>query len=316
MSPIYIGFAVTFAVMITVNAFGNSLVIFVVLLNKSMKTPINYLLVNLAVADLTVALFSSVQFIITPVIQHPTGVKGTMLCKFITGGNPAWIGAIASIFSLIAMAFERYCAVLYPHSIRLKLTKRRILVLIILCWLLSVIFAIPGFWAMIYVTDTKSCGHSWAKPVYAEVYTIGWTIVAGLIPISIMGGLYSRVVYRLWFTRDTTTEASQKALLRCRRRATKMVIAVTVIYVLCWVPELSIYFMGFTGALTLTQLHHGIASVLIVFNSSINPVVYSLQSSSFRRHLSDLVRCKQKRNRLFPSGDATTHTSYNAMQNG
>lgn len=62
MSPIYIGFAVTFAVMITVNAFGNSLVIFVVLLNKSMKTPINYLLVNLAVADLTVALQRTVYY--------------------------------------------------------------------------------------------------------------------------------------------------------------------------------------------------------------------------------------------------------------
>ena len=307
MLPLYTGFAVIFSVMIAVNVVGNFLVICVVLLNKSMKTPINYLLVNLAVADLTVALFSSVQFIISPAISHPTGAKGTILCKFLTGGNPAWIGAIASIFSLIALAFERYGAVLYPHSIRLKLTKRKIVLLIILCWFLSFVFTIPGFWSMIFSTETKTCGHKWSKPVYAKVYTIGWTIIAGVIPISIMAGLYSRVVHRLWFAKDTTTEASQKALLRCRKRATKMVIAVTVIYVLCWVPELSIYFLGFTGAMKLTYLHHGIASILIVFNSSINPVIYSLQSSTFRRHLSNLIRCKQRANRIFPFGDTSIH---------
>ena len=301
-SPVYIGFAVAFSVMIIVNIVGNSLVVSVVLLNKSMKTPINYLLVNLAVADLIVAIFSSVQFVITPAIQHPDGITGTVLCKFVTGGNPAWIGAIASIFSLITLAIERYCAVIHPHSIRLKLTKCKILILIVLCWFLSVVFTIPGFWAMIYRVDIKRCGHSWKKTIYAETYTIGWAIVAGIIPIGIMGGLYSRVVYRLWFAKDTTTEASQKALLRYRRRATKMVIAVTVIYVFCWVPELSIYFLGFTGAISLTQVHHGIASVLIVFNSSINPVVYSLQSSHFRRHLTDLVYCRRKANRIFPNG--------------
>ena len=194
----------TFSVMVIVNFIGNSLVISVVLLNKSMKTPINYLLMNLAVADMTVALFSSVQLIISPAISHPTGAKGTLLCKFLTGGNPAWIGAIASIFSLTALAFERYCAVLHPRSIRLKLTKRKILLLIILCWFFSVVFTIPGFWWMVFFPGTNTCGHKWTKQVYAEVYTIGWTILAGLIPISAMAGLYSRVVYRLWFTKDTT----------------------------------------------------------------------------------------------------------------
>lgn len=308
MSPLYIGFAMTFSVMVIVNFIGNSLVISVVFLNKSMKTPINYLLMNLAVADMTVALFSSVQLIISPAISHPTGAKGTLLCKFLTGGDPAWIGAIASIFSLIALAFERYCAVLHPRSIRLKLTKRKILLLIILCWFFSVVFTIPGFWWMVFFPGTNTCGHKWTKQVYAEVYTIGWTILAGLIPISAMAGLYSRVVYRLWFTKDTTTEASQRALLRCRKRATKMVIAVTFIYVLCWVPELSIYFLGFTGLMKLTYLHHGIALSLIVFNSSINPVIYSLQSSTFRRHVSDLIRCKQTKNRIFPGGNSTSQT--------
>lgn len=83
-----------------------------------------------------------------------------------------------------------------------------------------------------------------------------------------------------------------------------MVVFVTVIYVLCWVPELLIYFLGFTGAITLAGIHHTIAAALIVFNSSVNPIVYSLQSSQFRKHLADLICCK--RNRVSPMNLSTT----------
>ena len=75
--------------------------------------------------------------------------------------------------------------------------------------------------------------------------------MAGIIPIGIMGLLYYRVIYRLWFTKDNTTEVTQKALLRYRRRLTKMIMAVTIIYVLCWGPEVMIYFLGFLGVFTL-----------------------------------------------------------------
>ena len=50
----------------------------------------------------------------------------TGLCKFVTGGNVAWIGAISSIFSLVAITVERYCAVMYPFSNRGNLTKLKL----------------------------------------------------------------------------------------------------------------------------------------------------------------------------------------------
>ena len=126
-------------------------------------------------------------------------------------------------------------------------------------------------------------------------------MVAGVIPITIMGRLYSKVVYRLWFANSTNAESSQRALLRYRKRVTKMVIFVTVVYVMCWVPELLIYFLGFTGAISLQAIHYVIASALVVFNSSINPAVYSLQSSKFRKHIGDMICCKK--NIIIPLND-------------
>lgn len=57
---------------------------------------------------------------------HPKSMTATGLCKFVTGGNVAWIGAISSIFSLVAIAVERYYAVMYPFSNRGNLTKLKL----------------------------------------------------------------------------------------------------------------------------------------------------------------------------------------------
>lgn len=300
----YTGFAIFFSILIFVNLVGNTLVILAVSLNKAMRSPINYLLINLATADMIVALFIGIPFVVTPTLTHPEGKPGDILCKLFTGGNVGWVGALASVFTLVAVAIERYGAVLYPHSQKGKLTRTRLTVLIATCWTLSALWAIPGFNAITYMPEIKSCAHSWSKPIYAQFYTVGWSVVAGVIPIGILGALYSRMVYHLWLRKDNIREATQKALKRHRKRVTKMVVVVTVIYVLCWVPELLIYFLGFTGTITLVGVHHAIASALIVFNSSVNPIVYSLQSSQFRKHLTDLIFCK--RNRVAPASSTAT----------
>lgn len=299
LSSMYTGFSVLFSAMMIVNLVGNTLVILVVLRSRSMKTPTNYLLVNLASADMVVAIFIGIQFIATPTFTHPQGTVGSALCKIITGGAPGWVGAVASVFSLVAIAIERYWAVLHPHSQKIKLTKTKIIILAMLSWIVSIIWATPGFWATTYIKEINGCALSFSKPIYAKLYTVGWSVVAGVIPISIMGALYSRVVHRLWFVKNNAAEVTQRSLLRYRKRVTKMVIFVTLVYILCWVPELLIYFLGFTGIITLEAVHHAVAAALIVFNSSINPIVYSLQSSKFRKHLGELICCR-KSNAVVP----------------
>lgn len=308
----FIGFAIFFSILIFINLVGNTLVILAVVLNKPMRSPINFLLINLATADVIVALFIGIPFVIGPTYTHPEGKTGEILCKLFSGGNIGWAGALASVFSLVAIAIERYGAVLYPHSHKGKLTKPKIIILVITCWSLSFLWAIPGFIAVTYIKEFKSCGHSWSKPIYGHFYTVGWSVVAGVIPIGIMGILYSRMVYHLWIKKDNIREDTQKALKRHRKRVTKMVVFVTVVYVLCWVPELLIYFLGFTGTITLVGIHHTVASALIVFNSSVNPVIYSLQSSQFRKHLSELICCK--RNRISPLNQTTAATSSTATR--
>ena len=59
-------------------------------------------------------------------IQHPDGVIGTVLCKLVTDGQIASIGATSSFVTLAAIAFERYYAVVYPFGDKGELTKSKL----------------------------------------------------------------------------------------------------------------------------------------------------------------------------------------------
>lgn len=104
----------------------NSYIILCFAYLKSNRTPGNILLLNLAVADMMVALFITPRFIWSHFFIHPDGIAGTLLCKLLTSGNLTWVGGAASIFTMVAIAFERYYAVIYPHSKRGKLTYNKV----------------------------------------------------------------------------------------------------------------------------------------------------------------------------------------------
>lgn len=86
----------------------------------------NYLILNLAVADIMVALFIVPRFIFVHIFNHPDGLTGTVLCKLLTGGNLIWIGSVATAFTLVVVAIERYHAVINSHSNQGQLTATKV----------------------------------------------------------------------------------------------------------------------------------------------------------------------------------------------
>ena len=82
---------------------------------------------NLAVADIVYAAFIAPKgyFMLTSV-HHPDGMTGFVLCKLLTGGNVAWVGAVASAVFLVVIAVERYFAVIYPHGQKWKLSTNNL----------------------------------------------------------------------------------------------------------------------------------------------------------------------------------------------
>ena len=95
-------------------------------MHLSQRTPVNFLLMNLAIADMAVATFFAPRYLFIHSITHPDGAAGLLLCKLLTSGNLAWVGASSSVVTLVSTAFERYYAVLHPHGTKGKLTKNKV----------------------------------------------------------------------------------------------------------------------------------------------------------------------------------------------
>lgn len=94
--------------------------------------------------DMMVALFIAPRFIIilSHFFMHPDGMTGTLFCKLLTGGNLTWTGGAASVFTLVAIAFERYYAVMYPYCNKGKLTYNKLKVWISKKWICCMIIVI------------------------------------------------------------------------------------------------------------------------------------------------------------------------------
>lgn len=129
------------------------------------------------------------------------------------------------------------------------------------------------------------------------------------VPVLIMTALYSKVVYNLWFRRQTNpTEVAQMAVVKSRKKVTKMVLTVTVIFGLCWVPVLTLYMLSYhlPSKFEYASIIHNAAVVFICINSSINPFIYSFQMRGFKAELKKLFSFGKTKVEAFKISKATT----------
>ncbi|XP_031559221.1 octopamine receptor 1-like [Actinia tenebrosa] len=296
LTAIKIVFSVSLCVIAVINFIGNSLVIHIIRTNKLTKQPMNYLLVHLALADIMVGTFIPSRFIFTYFVSHPEGTTGAVICRMFTGGPPAWIAGLASIFFLVDISIERYLAVIHPFSRKWRIKWIKVKYIAIIAWIFALVFNCPYFFLINFVKEENFCYERW--PVerlwLPQAYSTLWLLFGALFPAIIMICLYSRVIFTLWI-KPGSVQFSQVGVLKFRRRATKMVVIVSLIYCVCWIPNLTLYFLYYIGVNYDFSDHHFIISnILITCNSAVNPFIYGFQSKKFRDELRKLVGCKNR----------------------
>ena len=306
-----ITFKVVFSLMIIVNFLGNTLVILVVLRNRRMQTPMNYLLANLALADLLYALFFIPRRLLITEFRHPGGWVGDFLCKTLTHANLSWMASVAAVITLLVIAWERYHAIIHPHNSRGRMTKGRLKKFLIFIWISSIVFLLPETVVIRYDENKPACIFDF--PVWlGKADATTWLFAIGLFPLGAMGIMYGRVVRRLWFNSDHTTNVSQRTLLKSRKRVTKTVLVITVVLAISWLPNLIYYFLEMfllindtttiqTNIGSSETLFRVVSYVFISINSTINPGIYATQDRSFRRHMWNLLTkcCGTRTNKVF-----------------
>ena len=102
-----------------------------------------------------------------------------------------------------------------------------------------------------------------------------------------------------------------QGVMRIRKRVTKMVLTVSVIYGMCWMPNLTIYALNyFSPSQNYGDVTYITSIVLVTCNSTVNPFIYVFVSQKFRRKIKNLVCCsKCCSNRVGISNESTNHTT-------
>ncbi|EDO48343.1 predicted protein [Nematostella vectensis] len=299
-------FKVTFAALILLNVGGNSLVCLVVRRFQRMRTPMNYLLVNLAISDIVVGIFFLPRHLLLGVFTYPDdGLAADWLCKLITYANLAWLASFASVYTLVIIAWERYNAIMKPLSVSARFTTKKIKICVAFTWIIAFLVTLAEVIATEYNKETAFCDYNW-KEAWNKADAAFWLFGVGVLPTVIMCSLYGRVIKSLWCSRQAVTphDVSYRSLLKSRKRVTKAALTVTSILFACWMPNLIYYFMttftpksSSTGsALTnVSPIWYRLSHVLILLNSSVNPLVYAVQDRRFRAGMkSYLCRCKRR----------------------
>ena len=89
-----------------------------------------------------------------------------------------------------------------------------------------------------------------------------------------------------------------------RKRVTLSVITVSAIFGVCWITALLIYILSYYGIYVFGPASNAISDTMFMFNSAINPFVYSLLNERFKRKLQAMF-CYKCALRVQPSSHLT-----------
>ena len=263
---------------------GNTLSIAVFHETKSRRNTTNYLLGNIAVADL-VTVVSLIPFTSLRLLQHPKGAAGRIVCILITKNNVASVSLNVSIFTLGLLAIERYNALIRPMRPGLRLTATSIWYAIVFSWASAVLFTLPLLIHTKLDDQTGRCQftfHSQAYWMVAGILLLAAVVTICFCYFRIIRGFSSGEIIGA----SRSCDRSNADNYRDKRKVVTMLITVTVVFALCYIPRLAFFLLAshLKKAVNL-YLFRRVSFLLLVSNSCINPMIYTLQSANFRSSL-------------------------------
>ncbi|XP_072772538.1 tachykinin receptor 3a isoform X2 [Nerophis lumbriciformis] len=249
-----------------------------------MRTVTNYFLLNLAFSDASMAAFNTlINFVYA---THGEWYFGEAYCRF-HNFFPV-TSVFASIYSMTAIAVDRYMAIIHP--LKPRLSAKATTGVIACIWSLAVVLAFPlCYFSKIRVLPRRTlCYVAWPRMADDPVmYHIIVTVLVYVLPLVVMGITYSIVGVTLWGGEiPGDSSDNYHGQLRAKRKVVKMMIIVLVTFALCWLPY-HIYFIV-TGLnkqlIKWKSIQQVYLSVLWLAMSSTmyNPIIYCCLNSRFR----------------------------------
>lgn len=283
------------ACLITISGiFGNSLVVVAVKKKRSLRSTTNYLLVNLAIADIFTLVFTHFG-VLQPFMKIQTGFFADLLCKIFLSFNIPATAVASSIFTVTVVAVERYHAIVKPMRSGIRLRLDTVKYAIIGIWSVALLVTSPVYIKTYYDVPRLSCRLRMNEPeglLYKSVAMI--TVV--LIPLVTTVFCYLGIIRELYFNSSVTPQnIAATDDIQNKRKMIKVALYVTLSLLLCYSPALIVICVRASGysSIRSDSLAMTLAWVLLYLEPVINPVIYAFQSTNFRDAFKEILRMRQ-----------------------
>ncbi|XP_023647489.1 neuropeptide FF receptor 2a isoform X2 [Paramormyrops kingsleyae] len=299
--PVVAVFIISYLLIFLVCMVGNGVVCYIVLRSRNMRTVTNVFILNLAISDLLVGIFCMPTTLVDNII---TGWPfGSLVCKM--SGMVQGISVSASVFTLVAIAVDRFRCIVYPFKQKLTISTSTLIIVII--WLLALSIMCPSG-VMLQVTKEQNvrvllgngnetspfywCRENWPNQGRKIYTTVLFTSIY-LAPLILIVIMYAWIGVTLFKTgmpaEGSCGHENRQIVSKKKRRVIKMLLTVALLFIVAWLPLWTVMMLSDYASLTEYQYRviniyiYPFAHWLAFFNSSINPVIYGFFNENFRR---------------------------------
>ncbi|XP_053312978.1 adenosine receptor A2b [Spea bombifrons] len=312
-SPAYIAVEVIIAVLSIV---GNVLVCWAVAINSTLKNATNYYLVSLAVADIAVGLLA-IPFAITISIGLETDFHSCLFFACFV-----LVLTQSSIFSLLAVAIDRYLAIKIPLRYKSLVTGKRARTTIAVFWILSFGIGLTPLmgWNRLDEACPSARSHNCTVPcLFEKVVTMSYMVYFNffgcvLLPLLIMLGIYIKIfmVARKQLRQielKCISSDNSRTTLQKEVNAAKSLAIIVGLFAFCWLPIHILNCITFfepSFNKTKPEWVMYMAIILSHANSVVNPIIYAYKIRdfryTFRKIISKYLVCKKDNFSKCPNG--------------
>ncbi|KAI5719711.1 hypothetical protein M8J76_013695 [Diaphorina citri] len=266
----------------------NILVIFIFYRRPSLRSPSNRFILNLVVANL-----------LSCVVFAPT----TMLLDLVSSGGLSVLVVTSSIFSVVAIAIDRYSAVLNPLHYAMSVTKTRSILLIGGTWLSALFLASPHFFVQCTSPDFWKA-HS------LTLLTTGFSIpLVALVLIYVK--MYSAAHKNSMRTRRHSISATLSGEYDEHRRkmsnsviffgeesrAVRTAVLVILSYLVTWSPYYMNVYLSVWEKVTIPAQ---VSNLCIVLSSILSPIIYVFRNELIRKEVTSILHWKASKHKTKP----------------
>ena len=266
------------AILLVVTVPGNILICWAIVKdpNKELRSPFNYLVLNLAIADLITGVITEPSFVVFHVRE---ALKFEVMNRVEIVHVPYFITCTASMLSIAALATERYLTV--TSTYRRTYSRSRAVWTSVGIWMFSIvasfIYFATGFYTFVFV--------------FANTTVIATLVIITFAYIRIYQSLHAHIEHG-------GTTRSDRMILNYEKKATRSFIFVLFVFICCNVSScVMIYVILFCDVCACDVIHwlRDFQFLMALVNCSANQFLYAWRMPTFIRAFKVLLTLKGAR---------------------